>query len=87
MFVPAAGQGIIAIEGRSKSHISNIIRALDDPEVSSALKAERSYMEEIGAGCHDAVSAWADVKGDKLVLRTMRYEDGDVIRETREVSL
>ena len=61
-FIPAAGQGIIAIEGLAVSDISDAVRSLDDREASTALRAERGFMKAIGADCHASVGAWATVQ-------------------------
>ena len=84
-FIPAAGQGIIAIEGLAVSDISDAVRSLDDREASAALRAERGFMKAIGADCHASVGAWATVQKDgSMLLRVMKHDGGNTARVCAE---
>ena len=84
-FIPAAGQGIIAIEGLAVSDISDAVRSLDDREASAALRAERGFMKAIGADCHASVGAWATVQKDgRMLLRVMKHDGGNTARVCAE---
>jgi hydroxymethylbilane synthase len=68
--LPAAGQGIVAIEMRSDAapEVAAILSALDDPDARTAVTAERAAMRALGAGPGDAVSAYATVAGEDMTL-------------------
>lgn len=59
--VPAAGQGIIAIETRKEdytsgdSYISSILKDITDYNTFIHYCNERKIMEALGAGCHEAI--------------------------------
>lgn len=81
-FIPAGGQGILAIEARRDSWIWEILRKINDPEAERALLAERRFLETLGAGCHAAVGAYGSEKDGVFTFRAM-YEtkNGVVIKK------
>ncbi|MBQ6621396.1 MAG: hydroxymethylbilane synthase [Mogibacterium sp.] len=80
-YLPAAGQGTIAVEGASHSEISALIRSIDVSEVSAALRAERRFMREIRADCHEAVSAWAEIlPNGSICFRAMKQIGEQIVR-------
>ena len=74
--VPAAGQGIIAIESRDAGEIYDIAAKLNRPDAMTRLAAERAFMRAIGADCHDAVAAYSELDGSDIKLRVMKYVGG-----------
>ena len=68
--VPAAGQGVVAIEVRADAPegLVAILAALDDPEARVTVTAERAAMRGLAAGPADPVSAYATVSGEDLHL-------------------
>ena len=73
--IPAAGQGIIAIESKDTGEIHDIAAKLNRPDSMTRLMAERAFMRAIGADCHDAVAAYSELSGDEIHLRVMKYID------------
>lgn len=70
VFVPAPGQGALAVEVRAAdASARELVRAIDDPAVAAALRAERAFLAAVGATCAVPVGAHAVVEGDRLVLR------------------
>ena len=69
-FVPAPGQGALAIETRADdARVRELLRVLDDPASRAACAAERAFLRELGASCQVPVAAHAQVTGDAgLVL-------------------
>ena len=55
-FVPAAGQGILLIEGRQDGPLD----AINDDDSWAALHAERAVVAELGADCRSAVGVHAE---------------------------
>jgi hydroxymethylbilane synthase len=77
MFVPDAGQGIIALQTRQGDDAEAFARAVDDPISRAAAVAERAVVRSLGADCHSPVGAFAEVDGSRLVVRAMAaLEDG-----------
>lgn len=50
-FVPAAGQGILAVEIRRRA-LPHIMEVLNDETVAMALQAERAFLKAAGGGCN-----------------------------------
>ncbi|HVS27978.1 MAG TPA: hydroxymethylbilane synthase, partial [Solirubrobacteraceae bacterium] len=71
-FVPAAGQGALALEGRADDDRARAAAAqLSDPPSFRCLLAERALVAELGATCNTPVGAHARAAGaDSLELRT-----------------
>ncbi|MBN1476125.1 hydroxymethylbilane synthase [Candidatus Sumerlaeota bacterium] len=57
-FIPAPGQGIIAVEVR-KGEMRDVCKALNSESSMSELMAERAFLAEVNAGCHAPVGARA----------------------------
>jgi hydroxymethylbilane synthase len=58
-FVPAAGQGALALEARVGSVAPEVLAAVSDPEATSCVTAERVLVHALGATCHTPVGAHA----------------------------
>jgi len=73
-FVPACGQGALAVEIRqSDDELLRLVRAVDDPESRYAVAAERVFLADLGGGCHLPAGAYArrGDDGDSLVVTGM----------------
>jgi hydroxymethylbilane synthase len=68
-FLPAIGQGALAIEASPESGWSGLLRELDDPDSSAAVGAERAVLVAIGGDCTTPIAAHAVLDGDILTLR------------------
>jgi hydroxymethylbilane synthase len=69
LFVPAAGQGVIAIQARTGSAAADAAAAVSHPRTLACLRAERAAVHVLGASCHTPVGIHADVVGGGLRLR------------------
>ena len=67
-FVPAAGQGALALQGHAGALDAAWLAAVDDPGAHAALDAERTLVHALGASCHTPVGAYARRVGDELEL-------------------
>jgi hydroxymethylbilane synthase len=68
-FVPAVGQGILAIEAREADReVLELLGRLDDTRSRSEALAERAFLERLGADCHTPVAGHARHDGRALVL-------------------
>ena len=69
IFVPAVGQGSLAIEIRSGDETAhNIVAAAEDQSARIAATAERSFLRTTEGGCSAPVTAYARPLDGKLVI-------------------
>lgn len=63
-FLPACGQGALAVEIRADdARLAELCRTLDDSESRAATCAERSFLAALGGGCQVPVGAYARLAG------------------------
>ncbi len=68
--LPAAGQGIVAIEGRdADAEVRAACAPLDDPASRACLAAERAFLARLGGGCSVPAGALCTVDGTTLHMR------------------
>lgn len=79
--IPAAGQGILAVQGRA-GEWEDAARLVDDADARDCAAAERSFIKTLGGGCFAPVAAYAEVQGDTLHLRGL-YVSADETRMAR----
>ena len=65
--LPAAGQGILAVQGRAGEDDSFLEGFFDD-DSRVAAEAERAFVRELDGGCSSPVTAYARVNGEQLIL-------------------
>ena len=80
--LPAAGQGIIAIECKKESECEGLLQKISDTETMYALETERQVIRSLNAGCNDAVGAYAKVEQERIQLDIFRYENNEIIRKS-----
>ena len=74
-FLPAPGQGAIAVEVREEdTRAREMVGVLEDAETAAAVRAERSVLRAIGGGCHLALGALGRVDGDRLHLQAVLFD-------------
>jgi hydroxymethylbilane synthase len=68
-FVPAPGQGILALEGRAgDGTVRERVQAISDPETFACLRAERALAAAVQASCNTPIGAHAQVGPGRLRL-------------------
>lgn len=67
-FVPAAGQGVLALETRADGPARATVEELEHHEARTRLEAERAVVEALEATCHTPVGAHARVEEGRLSL-------------------
>jgi hydroxymethylbilane synthase len=78
-FLPAAGQGAIAIECRSGDATTiQAIRALNHAETESRITAEREFLKILGAGCQTPVGAHTWIKDGQLHMAVRVFNEADL---------
>lgn len=76
-FLPAPGQGALAIQTRADDASADWTRALNHDLTSLAVAAERGAMTALEGSCRTAIGAYAAIEGDVLRLTTeMLSPDG-----------
>jgi hydroxymethylbilane synthase len=66
-FLPAVGQGAIAIESRrDDERINAFVKAIGDPEAEVALTAERSFLALLDGSCRTPIGGHCRVSGDRI---------------------
>jgi hydroxymethylbilane synthase len=70
-FVPAPGQGTLALEGRAEDDTTRVaVAAIADRSAFACLQAERALAHALGASCNTPLGAYAAPAGDgRLRLR------------------
>lgn len=70
-FLPAACQGIIALETAAGSEIAGLLRRISDRETELAFRVERRVLEILQADCSEPAAAWCRTKNGALALDVM----------------
>jgi hydroxymethylbilane synthase len=69
VFLPAVGQGAIAVECRLKdTEAAEVAGGLDDAESRTAIIAERALLSALHGGCQVPLGAWARIERGELVM-------------------
>lgn len=74
--VPAAGQGILAVQGREDFDRSLLEGFFDEDARWQAL-AERSFVRAFGGGCSSPAAAYAEVSGNEMTLTGLAAAAGE----------
>jgi len=84
-FLPAVGQGAIAIETRADDAATRaLVAAIDDPDTATALAAERAFLGVLDGSCRTPIGGHATVSGATLRFRGMIVKlDGSAAFEAR----
>lgn len=88
-FLPAAGQGAIAIEVRKGDEQSAVFaRAINHAPTMTRITAEREFLRLLNGGCHTPVGVATQIFGDKLIMEGIVFPEGEAIGDpmTAEVS-
>jgi hydroxymethylbilane synthase len=86
-FLPAAGQGAIALETRADDDtIRALVGAVDDADTATALAAERAFLAALGGSCRTPIAGHAQVKGDTVSFRGLiaTIDGRDVVEVFRQ---
>jgi len=65
-FVPAPGQGLLALETRLGDGTSALLKPIADAAARTRLDAERAVVETLDTSCHTPVGAHARVDGERI---------------------
>jgi hydroxymethylbilane synthase len=68
-WLPAPGQGALAVECRSEDREAlEALARIDDPRARAETDAERALLAELESGCQVPLGAWARLDGDRVSL-------------------
>ena len=84
---PAAGQGALGIETRHDDRqMQAALSFLDDADARATTACERALLLGLGGGCQVPIGAFAERRGDKLVLTAIvgRPDGSELLREQAE---
>lgn len=71
-FVPAAGQGALAVEVREDDiEIRELVALINDPLSAMCVKAERAFLKALGGGCQVPAGALAKASGEVMEIQGM----------------
>jgi hydroxymethylbilane synthase len=69
-FIPAAGQGIIALETRADDAATRrLVEAIAHPDTGTALVAERAFLAVLDGSCRSPIAGYATVNAGHLHFR------------------
>ena len=75
-FIPAVGQGIIAVQCRKNDNfIKKILEKINDKDSFYCAKAERSMLMTIKGDCNTAVGGLAEIQDGNLTLNAELFSD------------
>ncbi|MBB5265937.1 uroporphyrinogen III methyltransferase/synthase [Catenibacillus scindens] len=75
--LPAAGQGLLAVECRcGDEEILEILSAVNDTESALSLEAERGFLQAIGGGCNAPAAAFTKVWQGQIFMDAMYAANG-----------
>lgn len=71
-YVPAGGQGALAVEIRiDDDEMHDVAAQLEDPDVAAQVRSERAFLAELGGDCRTPVGVHASIHGVRLRLRAL----------------
>lgn len=84
IMLPSGGQGALALQTRSNDReIIFMLAQINDKKTAICVRAERSFLQNLGASCVTPVAVHAWIESDKLNLKTLILDrDGSEVFET-----
>lgn len=79
--VPAGGQGIIAIQTRKDSNISQIIKKISNQKAYLELEIERKALHLFQAGCHEPIGVIAQIIDNSITIYMMKEIQGNLVKQ------
>jgi hydroxymethylbilane synthase len=86
-FVPAPGQGALAVTALDGDDADALREVLDDPPTRVETTVERTILETLGGGCIAPIGIYAVLKGEIVHanVRVLSQDGTEEIRESREL--
>jgi hydroxymethylbilane synthase len=88
-FVPAPGQGALAVTAADRDLAEDLREALDDPRTRVATTVERTVLDELGGGCVAPIGVAATVQGGVVhtVVRVLDRTGEEEVRAARDLPI
>lgn len=77
-FIPAGGQGIMAVEGKTDSFAGCLCQSIDNRQGRICLTLERRVLKLLDAGCHEPIGVYSVLKNDVLKVWGVSRKRGEV---------
>lgn len=74
--IPAAGQGILAVQGREGEDYS-FLDCVEDSASRACAVAERAFVTALDGGCSSPIAAYASLEKGELLLRGLYYDENE----------
>ena len=75
-FIPAAGQGIIAVEGRQEEFLIKLLNTWHNITSMYCLETEREVLRLLNAGCSEPIGVYSGINNNEITLKII-YKYGD----------
>jgi uroporphyrinogen III methyltransferase/synthase len=86
-FLPAAGQGILAVEVSKEAlkdrEFAELCRKLNSKAAECQLLSERSFLKYIGGGCNAPAAAYSWIQGERLFMEGAFAGNGETMQFAR----
>jgi hydroxymethylbilane synthase len=68
--IPAAGQGVLAVQGR-RAEDYTFLEDVNDPVTAEEALAERAFIKAAGGGCGSPAAAYAKIAGNEIHIQAL----------------
>jgi hydroxymethylbilane synthase len=85
--VPAAGQGIIAIEGRKNCELEGLWKDVTDTISHMELVMERTALHLFSAGCHEPIGIYSKIEENQVTLWMLKELNGRIVKKKDRIEL
>ena len=83
--IPAAGQGIIVIQGRAGEDYG-FLDCVNDKKAEIEALTERAFVRALDGGCSSPIAAFAQVEEDRVRLTGLYYKEKEDTYITGEIT-
>ena len=81
--IPAAGQGVVAVEYLRGCEFEEGLKSLEDEKTRVCVDAERTFVRHLNASCNYPIGAYAHFDGDEFCMSVMYGCVNDLRRSIR----
>lgn len=82
--IPAAGQGIMVVQGRAGEDYS-WLECADDRKAREEALAERAFVAYLDGGCSAPIGAFAEISEDEILIRGLYCRESDGVYQTGSI--
>ncbi len=74
--IPSAGQGVLAVQGRTDANPS-LFEGFADAQATAEVKAERAFVTRLDGGCSSPIAAHAVCENGTITLSGLYYDEAN----------